>query len=154
MQRPQFSSFRPLLDHCDEVAKVLKNRDKLKALLGANDFVFFFEKDKEIFGAPEESRLMFARMKTPEPDDKNWIKEGNFSGLNLNKALQGEKSESLFSYTDLDKVKIIDQEIALTKLAKVAKDSDKIKTVLSGDDNPHPEAPDAVPGMHPLKDKK
>ena len=154
MIRPQFSSFRLLLDNCDEVAKVLKNRDKIKAMLGANDFVLFFKKDKLIFAAPEESRLVFARMKTPDADDKGWVKDASFSGLNLNKALEGEKSENLFSYDDLKKIEIIDQEEAYTQLAKVAKDTDKIKTILSGEEEPHPEAPENQPGQHQLKDKK
>jgi hypothetical protein len=135
-----------------------KNGDiapKIKTMIDTNDFVLFF-KDKSglIYAAPEESRLVFARMKTPDPDDKNWVKDASFSGLNLNKALEGEKSENLFSYDDLKKIEVIDQEEAYTQLAKVAKDADKIKTVLSGEEEPHPEAPENQPGQHQLKDKK
>jgi hypothetical protein len=122
-------------------------------MLGANDFVLFFTKDKTIFGAPEESRLIFARMKKPDVDDKKWVKDANFSALNLNNALEGLKTEVLFSYSDLKKIEVIDQDKAYTKLAKIAKDTDKIKTVLSGDENPQPEAPDAEPGKQQLKDK-
>jgi len=134
--------------------KTQNNKEQIKAMLGTNDFVFFFEKNKEIYGAPEESRLMFARMKNPDPEDNGWVKEANFSGLNLNKALKGEKTESLFSHTYLTKIKILDQDAAYDKLSKLATDTDKIKTVLSDDGNPHPEAPDAAPGIQQLKDKK
>lgn len=134
--------------------KIDNNKEKIKAMLGANDFVLFFKRGTEHFAAPEESRLVFARMKNPDPDDDEWVKEASFGALNLNKALSGEKSESLFSHTDLDKIKIIDQEDAYNQLAKIAKDSDKIQTVLSGEENPHPEAPENQPGQQQIKDKK
>ena len=134
--------------------KTSSNKEKIKAMLGTNDFVFFFEKNGEIYGSPEESRLMFARMKNPDPEDNDWVKEANFSGLNLNKALKGEKTESLFYHTDLTKIKILDQEEAYDKLSKLATDTDKIKTVLSDEDELPPEDPAAIPGMNSIKDKK
>jgi hypothetical protein len=151
---PQFSAFRNELSRWDEAAEKIDIRNKIKAMLGDNDFVFFFKKDKNYFGAPEEGRLVFARMKHPEPDDKGWVKDANFGALNLNKALEGEKTESLFGEKDLDKIEVMDQEKVYTQLAKMAKDADKIKTVLSNDENPAPEAPENQPGQQQLKDKR
>ena len=43
--------------------------DKLDKLL-EDDFCFFFVKNGKIYGAPEESRLVFARMKIPDQGDE------------------------------------------------------------------------------------
>jgi hypothetical protein len=129
--------------------KVKNNKNQIKALLGDNNFVFFFEKNKEIFGAPEESRLIFARMKNPESVDRTWVNDANFSGLNLNKALHGEKTENLFNISDLNKIKILNQEEAYDKLSKLTNDTSDIKTVLTTK-----KTDDVPPGMNVIKDKQ
>ena len=95
---PAFSDFRHLMDLWDEALEKEKNENEIETMLNSNHFVFFFKKGDKIFAGPEESRLTFANMKHPDDDtDEAWVKEASFSGIDLGKALEGERSESLFS---------------------------------------------------------
>ena len=61
-----FSNFRNLIEKWDESACALQ----AQALIETNNLVLFFKKDKEIYGAPESSRVIFARMKNPKDEPK------------------------------------------------------------------------------------
>lgn len=89
-------------------------KDKLKALVD-NNLVFFFKKNNELFGCPEESRLVFARLKNPDEDsNKAWAKEAAFLALNLSKALEAEEPpKTLFYQKDLNDLNIIDKDEAI-----------------------------------------
>lgn len=76
--------------------------------------IFFFKKDNIIYGATEESRLIFAQIKNPEKDDI--ISDINFSAYNLNKLAKGKEEESVFSKKDAEKIKIITKEQAIKAL--------------------------------------
>ena len=95
----------------------LKNKNILKE---ENNLVFFFKKDKTLYGAPESSRLTFARMKNPEDDDADWSKEATFSAYDLEKS-SDKPSKNLFGSKDLEKIQVIDQEKAEKELAKKGK---------------------------------
>lgn len=114
MNSPNFSNFRQLIDKWDEV----KNKFNKKCLMEDNDIVFFFKKDKTIYGGSENSRLIFARMKNPEDGDEKWSKDATFSAYDLE---QEKPSETVFNKQDLDKIKIIDQEKAEKELYKKGK---------------------------------
>lgn len=109
-----FSNFRELLDTWDN------NESKLKAkvLLEDNGLVFFFKKDKNLYGATENNRLIFARMKNPDKEDKEWAKEASFTALDLENK---ELSKNIFTKKDLEKIEIIDQESAEKQLQKKGK---------------------------------
>jgi hypothetical protein len=110
----------------EEASALLDKKDKLKNLLSVSVFVFFFKKDGSIYGVTEDGRLTFARMKNPEEEDEEWVKESNFSATNLSKAINGEKSTSLFGIKDLKEIKILTSEQALLELAKKVKDLDNV----------------------------
>ena len=114
MNSPNFSNFRQLLDLWDNV----KDKFNKKCLMEDHDLVFFFKKDKVIYGASENSRLTFARMKNPEPEDKKWSKEANFSAYNLE---EEKPNEIVFGSKDLKSIQIIDQEKAEKELDKKGK---------------------------------
>jgi hypothetical protein len=84
--------------------------------MGNANISFFFKKGGEIFGAPEESRLAFARMKHPEPEEKVWAKDANFSAIDLQKAIGGETTQRLFSNKDLAEIKILEKDDAFKAL--------------------------------------
>ena len=86
--------------------------------------LLFFKFHDEIFGCGEDGRIVFARIKNPDKDDKEWGKEASFSALNLNKAINGENISSIFGKKDLKQMKIIDREDAVMVLCK--KDFDTI----------------------------
>ena len=74
-------------------------------------FVFFFKKGKELFGAGEDSRVVFAKIKHPDDElPSGWKDEANFSANNLNKAMIGEPAQHVFSIKDLKSIKILDKE--------------------------------------------
>lgn len=105
---PNFSDFIQLLESKESKAKELLDKE----------YSFFFICDGQIYGAPEESRLTFARLKNLEDDDKSWAEDANFSADDLTKAMKDEQSQRLFTMKDLDKLKIITQEMAQKKLSK------------------------------------
>ena len=104
---PAFSDFRHLMDLWDESQEM----DKVEAMLSANQLILFFKKNGNMYGAPESSRLVFARMKNPDKDTpKTYVDEANFMAVNLTKAVQGEEEKVVFGKSDLKDIKIIDQD--------------------------------------------
>jgi len=154
MKSPAFSEFRAEMDRWDEASAVMKKREKIATLLGTNELVLFFKKNNEVYGSPEEGRLIFARIKNPEPGDEKWVDEATFSASNLSKAIKGEEVEQIFGSKDLKDIKIMDEDTALTELAKQTKNVDDIKTTTSIEPSDSPEAPDASPAMSKLGDDK
>lgn len=85
-------------------------------------FVFFFTKDKELFGAGEDSRVVFAKMKHPDDElPSGWKEEANFSAHNLKKSVSSDPSQNIFSHKDLKSIKIIDKDKAVNLLRKEVK---------------------------------
>lgn len=97
------------MDVWDEHLKL----EKIKALADGN-LVLFFKKDDDYFGCPEESRLVFAKLKNPDEDaDEGWADEAAFLALNLSRALSDDYEEppkKLFYKKDLDDLKMVDKE--------------------------------------------
>lgn len=91
------------------------NEKKAKAdkILDGSNLILFFTKNKAVYGAPEESRLVFAKMKHPDEEvPENWANQASFSAFDLMRAMTGEKIENLFSCKDLDDIKVIDRDEA------------------------------------------
>lgn len=114
MNSPNFSDFRPLLDLWDNI----KDKFNKKCLMEDNQLVFYFKKDNVLYGASENGRLTFARMKNPEAEDKKWSKDATFSAYNLE---EKEPNEVVFGSKDLKNIKVIDQEKAEKELEKKGK---------------------------------
>lgn len=82
-------------------------------------FVFFFKKGKELFGAGEDSRVVFAKIKHPDDEIPDaWKDEANFSAHNLNKSMIGEPSQNVFSIKDMKSIKILDKDEVCKMLQK------------------------------------
>jgi hypothetical protein len=110
---PYFSSFRELLDKWDENIEKEKELDKIT---DEDDISFFFTLNDEVYGGTEDSRLAFARMKSPEEEDKAWAKESTFIGINLKKLVNGNKEQKIFSQSDLKKIKPISKKDAFKNI--------------------------------------
>ena len=137
--------FRELLDMWNETADALQ----AKSLIETNNLVLFFEKDKKLYGAPESSRVIFAKMKNPDEDmPKAWLKDANFVAFDLKKAMQGKKFEILISSKDLNSIKILDESDVVKRLGKGTGEIPDLE-----DDEDNPTAPDAEPGMTKLGEK-
>lgn len=125
---------------------------KIQSILDNSNFVFFFIKNQDIFAAPEDSRLMFAKMKKPDPEDPpTWKDEATFSAFNMNKALEGQRVENIFSQKDIRSITVVDRDTAFKILSKkaVPGSDKKLSYVLSQDDDP-----DVPPNMTQLGDNK
>lgn len=89
-----------------------QKNSKIKSLLDGQNLIMFFSKNNKLFGAPEESRIVFAKMKNPEGDEDmpdNWEKEANFMAYDLMNALAGQNAENIFSAKDLPLIKVLDR---------------------------------------------
>lgn len=117
-----FSSFRHLMDLWDEAVEQEKHADQIHAMIDGNGLIVFFYKDGEVFGAPEEGRLVFAKMKQPDEDtNSDWVKEASFTAFRLKDALEGREVASLFQKKDLKTLKVISREKAVHLLSKKPK---------------------------------
>lgn len=118
MNSPYFSKFRELMDKWDKAVEVLSE----------NDLCLFFKKDGDIYGATENSRITFARMKNPETkEDKEWKKEATFVAYDLGKTEGDKKSTSIFNDKDVAELKVITIDQAEKELEKIGKKIPKIK---------------------------
>lgn len=118
---------------------------KIDNIINGQNLILFFKKDNNIFGAPEESRLIFAKMKNPDEDvTDDWATEAKFSAFDLMQALMGKEVQNLFSSVDIPKIQIIDDNKAKKILLKCPAASETIKLKPPQDD----------PGIIKLKDRK
>ncbi len=122
-----------------------EKESKVKNLLGGQNFIMFFTTDSgnSVFGAPENSRVVFARMKNPD-SETDGLDDANFMAVDLIKALMGQKVQNMFGNKDLSKIKIIDKDVAEKKL--LTHPAHKMNLKIKQDK-------DGV-GMIKLKDKK
>lgn len=125
LQSPAFSDFRQLMDIWDNVCMVEDNSSsKIKMLLDGQNLIMFFTKENIAYGCSEESRLTFARIKHPNPEDAD-LDEARFAAINLFDALIGKVTENLFTKKDMKKIKIISQEKCAKLLEKELKKKGK-----------------------------
>ena len=152
MLSPGFSDFRELIDKWDEAV----DRQQIQDMIEGNNFVFFFKRKNEVFGAPEESRLTFAKMKTPDEDTpEEWAKDATFAAINFNRALQGERVKSIFGQNDLREIKVIERDEAVNLLVKQAggMPNKNIKKDLGDDEEDAPEDPSTSPTINKVKER-
>lgn len=115
------STFRSFIDNSFLTEEESLN---IQHLLDSQGMIFFFEKDDDYFGAGEDSRVIFARMKHPDDDSPNgWAEEASFTADNLTKMMQGEPCQRVFGTDDIKKIKVIDRDDIIDKLKDVAHES-------------------------------
>lgn len=120
-QSPAFSSFRSLMDIWDENTiienkKKADKQSKVKSIIDGKNLIMFFKKGNSLFGAPEESRIVYAQMRNPDDD---WMaSDANFSAFDLIQALNGNSTENVFSMNDLPQIDIITRDEAEDSLMK------------------------------------
>jgi hypothetical protein len=114
------------MDKWDLVCEEREQISKVHQLLDrTGEFVFFFEFEKSVYGAPEDSRIVFAKLKHPDEDMVGKAKEeANFIAVNLDKIIEGQGTQRIFGIKDVGKIHVIDKETAAEKLGKKAKEDD------------------------------
>lgn len=116
------------MDKWDEWCLYEAEIKQIGDVLDGNGLILFFRRGDDLFGAGEDSRLTFARMKGSDDEDgESWRNDARFLALNLMKTMMGEPGESLFSMKDLPGIKIIDRDEAVTRLHGKKKAPEKKK---------------------------
>lgn len=83
--------------------------ENVRKLLDDNQLIFFFKKDKEIYGASEDGRMSFACLN--DKDEPEAIRrEVRVHAINLKKSLGGEKSEVMFDRKAMKDIKVLDRD--------------------------------------------
>ena len=89
---------------------------EINNLLDNHNLILFFRRGDDVFGAPEESRLVFAKMKDDKDEDEispNWKDDASFIALNLLQSILGDNPvQSMFGPKDIKQIKIIDRDEA------------------------------------------
>ena len=88
-----------------------ENKEKIKKLI-ENELSLFFEYEKEIFGADEDARLTFAKLKIPDEDyHPSWDEAASFLAINITRGLKEENiPKKMFYKKDIKKIKIVNDE--------------------------------------------
>jgi len=118
------------MDTWDEAVSKAEFEDRIHALVQGSGFLLFFKYDKSIFGAGEEARIVFARLKHPEEEVDD---QASFSALNLSRAVEGSYVKSLFDKEAVGQIKVISGDKASELVMKHAK-SNGIKDIPSMSD--------------------
>lgn len=112
------------MDLWDQNIEIFEAEKSISDILDRQGFILFFKKGNELFGAPEESRVIFAKLKSDDDDDPmnpGFRDEAKFSGINLIKAMHGnpeESIENLFGLKDLPQIKVCDRDDVIQQLLK------------------------------------
>ena len=99
--------------------------DKIEDILDSNQLSLFFKKGSDYFGAPEDSRIIFAKLKNNDEDEPlmpGFKDQARFLALNLIQTmLRGDSAETLFGSKDIPQICIIDREDAVKNMLKNSK---------------------------------
>jgi hypothetical protein len=115
---PAFSQFRGLMDIWDRHCVLQEAEKSIHDLMDRHGMILFFKKDDQIFGAPEESRLIFAKLKNDKPEDDDpmmpgFRDEAQFLGINLLKSMFGspeDSVENIFNNKDIPNIRVCDRD--------------------------------------------
>lgn len=107
---PGFSSFRSLMDQWDKHCVLEEQEKNINDILDRHGMILFFKKNDSFFGAPEESRIMFARLKNNQEDP---TEDARFTGIDLLKSMfgnEGDSVQSTFGSADLPDIQVCDRD--------------------------------------------
>jgi hypothetical protein len=111
--------FRDLMTKWDDYLSLEQEKKSIEDHLDQNQCILFFKKGNDLFGAPEESRLVFAKLKSEDEDmPSHWKDEARFIALNLINSILGQQTQNVFSFKDLDNLQLVDREKVINELMK------------------------------------
>lgn len=96
-----------------------EDMEEIEKLLDGNQLNLFFKKNNDYFGAPENSRIIFAKLKSNDDDLTTDFKDqAKFLAINLiNSLIKGqESSTTMFGLKDVPNICIVDREEIVKKL--------------------------------------
>jgi hypothetical protein len=132
---PGFSKFRDLMETWDKYCLLQEAREKIGDMLDAHQLSLFFKKGKDYFGAPENSRIIFAKLKNDDEEDDDpmmpgFRDEAKFLALNLLKSMIGgaeDSSETMFGLPDIPQIKVCDRDEVIDKMLSYKPKKEKAK---------------------------
>jgi hypothetical protein len=137
---PAFSKFRELMDKWDRHCVLEEQEKSIHDLMDRHGMILFFKKGDDLFGAPVESRLVFAKLKNDEPEDDDpmmpgFRDEAKFIGINLLKSMFGspeDSVENMFGNEDIPNIHVCDREEVVNMIMhhKPKKKKDKDATAV------------------------
>lgn len=118
---PAFSQFREIMDTWDRHCVLQEAEKSIHDLMDRHGMILFFKKNDDLFGAPEESRLIFAKLKNDKPEDDDpmipgFRDEAKFIGINLLKSMFGspeDSIENMFGNEDIPHIQVCDRDEAI-----------------------------------------
>lgn len=128
-----FSEFRNLMDQWDNHVFVETVHNELEKFLNHKEILMYFiypvkkgkkGKNTRLYGATEDGRLAFAKIKNPNKDDPEKAQD-NFSAFDLvslvNHSDEPEEVQriKIFDRRDIPKIKVVSQEYAIEVLTKL-----------------------------------
>ena len=114
---PAFSAFRELMETWDKHCLLQEKRDEINNMLNSHGMSLFFKHSGNIFGAPEDGRIIFAKLKSDEEEEPGFKDQAHFIAMNLLKSMMGEDpSESMFSLKDIPQIQVCDRDEVVEKI--------------------------------------
>lgn len=116
------SDFRGLMENWEYFLEMKGLEDKLNQLLDKHEITLFFTKGDDLYGAPESSRVIFAKLKTDDDDDPmqpNFRQEARFPVINLFRSMNGSPEDivqSVFGLKEMPDLEVCDREKAIQML--------------------------------------
>ena len=101
--------------------------ERVDALVNSPNLSFLFVRHGNVFGAGEDSRLTFAKLKSRKNEDEiaGWKDDADFMGVNLESILKDDHPiHSVFGKKDLADIKVVDQEEAKKRLLRSLRNND------------------------------
>lgn len=110
------TTFKKFIKQQDE--NIQEQEKSIHDLMDRHGMILFFKKDNTIFGAPEDSRLIFAKLKNDDPKDDDpmvpgFRDEARFTGIDLLKAMFGspeDSVETMFGNDDIPKINVCNRD--------------------------------------------
>jgi hypothetical protein len=96
----------------------IKENKKLDEFFYEKQITMFFEYKNKLYGAKEQDRIIFAKMKSNLKIKKNYLeyKKENFYGYPIEDLLKGEDKKKEFYKKDLKEIKVLQIEKVKEKL--------------------------------------
>ena len=114
--------FRNLLDLWETSCLIDQEIEKINGLFDKHGMIIFFKKGDDLYGAPESSRLVFAKLKSKDADNPVSIgmkDQIRVPAVNLMKAMFGGDQDNIqvaLTADDLEQMDVFDRDQTIQAL--------------------------------------
>lgn len=113
--------FKDLIESWDYYCMVQEQKEKINDLFNNHELSLFFKKGENYFGAPENSRIIFAKLKNDDEDEPmmpDFKNQAKFIALDILKAMSSDEdpSETMFGFGDIPSINVCDRDEVIEKI--------------------------------------